>query len=142
MNSLTRVGFAAALAVCAFGASSQTVLMLYGNIDTEVDTTHKTTGSAGMPTGASAALIFPPGSAGTKARVTQSLSRTNTLGLGGNTEDAPIEGDYHRWTLGPQGLRFYGQWLSMVTRCIASVRLGGMRAVGSASACPKAVRAS
>jgi len=86
MNTRTRVGLAAALSVCAFGASAQVVLTLYGNIDTAVDTTHKTTGSAGSPMGASAALIFPPGSAGTKTRVTQSLSRTNTLGFKGRED--------------------------------------------------------
>jgi predicted porin len=86
MNIHTRAGLAAALASCAFGASAQAVLTLYGNIDTAVDTTHKTTGSAGTPTGASAALIFPPGSAGTKTRVTQSLSRTNTLGFKGRED--------------------------------------------------------
>lgn len=86
MDIRTRAALAAALSACTFGARSQTTLTLYGNIDTAVDTTHKSTGSAGMPNGASAALIFPPGSAGTKARVTQSLSRTNTLGFKGRED--------------------------------------------------------
>ena len=56
MNRLTRASLAAALSACAVGAGAQTTLTLYGNIDTAVDTSHKRTGSAGTPTGASAAL--------------------------------------------------------------------------------------
>lgn len=133
MNIRTRVGLAAALSVCAFAASAQVGLTLYGNIDTAVDTTHKTTGSAGTRTGASAALIFPPGSAGTKTRVTQSLSRTNTLGfkgredLGGGyaagfvLESQPGSDD---GTLSQDG-RFFGkQAMVYLTTPAGEVRLG------------------
>lgn len=85
-HRLRGIGLASALCVYAGGAVSQTGLTLYGNIDTAVDVSQKKTGSAGTPAGASAALIFPPGSAGSKTRVTQSLSRTNTLGLRGRED--------------------------------------------------------
>lgn len=83
---LCRIGFASALSVCASSTFSQSTVTLYGNIDTAVDLSQKKTGSVGTPNGASAALIFPPGSAGSKTRVTQSLTRTNTLGFKGRED--------------------------------------------------------
>ncbi|MFG6413628.1 porin [Roseateles sp. DC23W] len=128
-----RAGIAATLAGCAFSAGAQTTLTVYGNLDTAVDTTHKRTGSAGTPTGASAALIFPPGSAGTRTRVTQSLSRTNTLGLKGREdlgggyaagfvlESQPGSDD---GTLSQDG-RFFGkQAMVYLTTPAGEVRLG------------------
>lgn len=128
-----RTGFAAALSTCAFAASAQATLTLYGNIDTAVDTSHKQTGSAGTPTGASSALIFPPGSAGTRTRVTQSLSRTNTLGFKGREdlgdgyaagfvlESQPGSDD---GTLSQDG-RFFGkQAMVYLTTPVGEVRLG------------------
>lgn len=133
MNRLTRTSLAAALSACAVGAGAQTTLTLYGNIDTAVDTSHKQTGSAGTPTGASAALIFPPGSAGTKTRVTQSLSRTNTLGFKGREdlgsgyaagfvlESQPGSDD---GTLSQDG-RFFGkQAMVYLTTPVGEIRLG------------------
>jgi predicted porin len=133
MKLHSRTGLAAALAGCAFAAGAQTTLTVYGNLDTAVDTSHKQTGSAGMPTGASAALIFPPGSAGTRTRVTQSLTRTNTLGfkgredLGGGyaagfvLESQPGSDD---GTLSQDG-RFFGkQAMVYLTTPAGEVRLG------------------
>lgn len=77
---------ALALAGGAGPALAQSQLSIYGNIDTAVDSSHKGAGSAGTPGGPSAALIFPPGSAGGKVRVTQSLARTNTLGFKGRED--------------------------------------------------------
>lgn len=81
-------GLAAALAggAGASDANAQSQLIIYGNIDTAVDASYKGAGSAGSAGGPSAALIFPPGSAGRKIRVTQSLSRTNTLGFKGRED--------------------------------------------------------